>query len=217
MANNFDEVFDLIEAESLSLREKFMRYKPQTTKEKLAKALITEAIKKGVKNFYRPKYDPSIAENGGIQFVAGKKPALDKTYEWWDNAAKLYNPERNSRLGTRLEYGAFLGVLIKTLVEQGNSIEWAWQAVCWDSKELGHYWNSENAKHNYEPTGSRYVGGFYDLGNTIKILKEEGETGGFWNAGGCFHCFSFMTPLSYLYHDVVFNGFHASVGWIVCS
>ena len=60
-------------------------------------------------------------------------------------------PERASRLGIKTEYIAFLGVLIKKLVDSGWKVDDAWDAVCNDSKKLGHYWNSENAMHVPEP------------------------------------------------------------------
>ena len=41
---------------------------------------------------------------------------------------------------------------------------------------------SEDAKYNFEPTGSRIICGFYDLANTYKIFAEDEEAGGFWLA-----------------------------------
>lgn len=205
----------LVEAESLSRKDKFLKYRPKTAKEKRTKALILEAIKSGVKNFYRPFCDPSITEDDRIQFVAGQKPLIDKTYEWWIKAAKEYNPERNSRLGTRLEYGAFLGVLIKKLVEEGNPIEWAWLTVCWDSESLGHYWNSVEAKHTFELTGSRGIFGFCDLANTTKVLV--GEDDGLWNVSGSCFALSYVMPISYMAYEKFYREAYGSVGWVVMS
>ena len=210
-------IFVQIEAESLSKDDEFMKYKPKTEREVDAKGLIAEAISSGVKNFYRPVMDPSFAEDG-IAYVVGKKPAVGKFYNWWVDTVKKYDPSRKSRLGTRLEYGAFLGVLIKKLVEEGKSVEWAWNAVCNDSKELGHYWNSENAKHGFEPTGSRLICGFYDLANTYKILAEDEEAGGFWLAGGSYDYGGDDYPLAGLDHYTVrYGGNYDSVGWLVLS
>ena len=209
--------FILIEAEKLSMDDEFMKFEPVTVEEHATKELISKAIKLKVKNFYRPKYDPSFTEDGkGICFVSGKKPAVGKSYNWWDEAAKKYKPERNSRLGTRLQYAAFLGVLIKKLIEEGKSMEWAWNAVCNDSRELGHYWNSENAKHEFEPTGSRMVCVFYDLANIYKILAEDEEAGGFWLSGGCFDNNGDNIPLAGLYSGFYRgNNYYYGVGWIV--
>jgi len=213
----FDNDFILIEAEKLSVKDTFMKYEPKTDEEKEAKKLISEAIKKKVKNFYRPKYDPSFTEDReGICFVSGKRPAVGKSYNWWHDVAKKYNPERNSRLGTRLQYGAFLGVFIKKLIEEGKTVKWAWNAVCNDSRELGHYWNSENAKHDYETTGSRMICGIYDLANTYKILAEDEDSGGLWLTGGHYRNSGCDRSLADLHHYRyrLYDGY-GSVGWIV--
>jgi hypothetical protein len=209
--------FVQIEAESLPLEDKFMDYLPKTKKEGRTKKLIAEAIKSRVKNFYRPIMDPYFTADG-IGYIAGKMPDVCKSYNWWFDAAKKYDPSRKSRLGTELQYGAFLGVLIKKLVEEGKSVEWAWNAVCNDSKELGHYWNSEDAKYELEPTGSRCICGFYDLANTSKILAEDEEAGGFWLAGGCYGSFSSYRPLAELNHYFERTiDLPISVGWLVLS
>ena len=211
------EVFVLVEASELSLSDEFMKYEPETRGEMEFKKQLTEAIKKGVKDFWRPKYDPSFNEEGnGICYVEGMKPAVGKSYNWWNKVAKAFYPERHSRLGTKSEYVAFLGVLIKKLVESGWKVEKAWRAVCCDSKELGHYWNSTNAKHTFEDTGSREICGFFDLANTYKILAEDEEAGGFWLADGNYYCYSDFYPLAYLVHHGNFgNNYNHSVGWIV--
>ena len=176
-SENFHDLLMLVEASKLSMEDEFMKYKPQTNQEKAFKKLISEAIKSGLKDFYRPVLDPSFNDDMiGICYEFGKKPAVGKSYNWWVNTAKEFM--QNSRLGTRYEYVAFLGLLIKKLVESGWSISKSWRAVCTDSKELGHYWNADNAKHAFEDTGSREVCGFYDLANTFKILAEDKETGG---------------------------------------
>ena len=195
----------------------FMKYQPQTEMEVKTKDLIAEAIVFKVKNYYRSVMDPSFTING-IDYIAGVMPAVGKSYNWWKEMAEKYAPYRKSRLCTRREYGAFLGVLIKMLVAEGKSVEWAWNAVCNDSKELGHYWNSENAKHEFEPTGSRCICGFYDLANTCKILAEDEEVGGFWLAGGACNDGSSCEPLAVLYHHTVRNNdYYHSVGWLVLS
>ena len=213
------ENFILIDAESLSLNDAFMQHEPVTEAEEDFKALLTEAITKGVKNFYRPKYDPTVTYGvRRISFVARMEPAVGKSYNWWFDVAKEFNPKRDSRLGTRLEYVAFLGVLIKKLVEEGKSVEWVWNAVCNDSKELGHYWDSEDAKHEFEPTGSRCICGFYDLANTYKILSEDEDAGGFWLASGFYGNFDYLGRLAGLRH-ITFRGHvqFGSVGWLVLS
>lgn len=210
-----DNMFVRVEASKLSLNDEFMQYEPETGKERKFKRLLVRAIKSGVEDFKRPKYDPSFNKDG-ICYKSGKAPAVGKSYNWWNQVAKEFKPEYNSRLGTKTEYVAFLGVLIKQLVEMGWSIKKAWDAVCNDSKELGHYWNSENAKHDFESTGCREICGFYDLANCYKILAEDEEAGGFWIAGGYYNYGSNYGPLAGLFlNNDQDDDYYVSVGWLV--
>lgn len=96
----------LVDAENLSMKDKFMQHEPKNDKERETKELIKEAIKKGVKNFYKPRGDVSFTDDGnGICYAPGKMPAVGKSYDWNEKAAKEFCPERNSRLGSKLEYG----------------------------------------------------------------------------------------------------------------
>lgn len=74
--------------------------------------------------------------------MEGQKPAVGKSYNSWIEIVK------NSKwcIGTKSQYIAFLGVLIKRIVDKGWTVDEAWKAVCSDSKKLGHYINSDNAK-----------------------------------------------------------------------
>ena len=212
-----DDEFILVEASKLSLEDKFMQYEPKHRSEQKFKQLLIEVIKKGVKNFYRPKNDPSLKDDGfGITYKVGRCPAIGKTFKWWRNTAKMFNIARKSRLGTKSEYIAFLGVLIKGLVEEGWGIEEAWRAVCVNSKRLGHCRWARNAQNDFELTGSRENLGFCDLLNTYKLLADDIDTGCFWIAGCTYN--SKFTNLSNLIFDYRFNYFDMfSVGWIVCE
>ena len=215
--NMTKSVFLKVPASELRLDDEFLKYQPKTKKEKEFKELVEDAIKSGLKDFYRPKYDPSLSEDRtSICYVPGKKPIVGKSYNWWEKVSKEFCPERNSRLGTKYEYIAFVAVLIKELVASGKSVEWAWNAVCNDSKELGHYWNSKNAKCAFETTGSREICGFYDLANTVKILAEDEESFDFWLASAHYHCFSDSYPLAGLcqVHGHSNEG-HFGCGWLV--
>jgi len=224
-----DEMFVLVEASKLSMDDEFMKYKRRTDREeKFAQALYT-VIKGGIKDFYRPKVDPSFNEEGEICFGFGLKPAVGKSYNWWYAHAMRVDPKRKSRLGTKTQYIAFLGVLIKRLVEDGWSVENAWDAVCNNSKKLGHYKDSDGAKGFAEITGSREFCGFFDLANTSKILAEEEKDEGFWVAGDSYNHESCYRPLAYLdlYNSSFFYGYPGrrmcwrfnkmcfSTGWIV--
>ena len=211
--------FILVEASKLSLDDEFMQYEPSSRREAKFKDLLCNVIRKGTKDFYRTICDPSFnKDRTSVIFEAGKIPAVGKSYNWWAKVALDFMPERGSRLGTKSEYIAFLGVLIKKLIANGWSAKNAWNAVCSDSKELGHYWNSVDAKHDFEHTGSREICGFCDLVNTYKILAEDEEAGGFWFAGGSCFGFSYFNPLAGLFPDDYFyNVINNSVGWFVLS
>ena len=211
-----EDIFELVEASTLSLQDEFMKHEPKTAEGKEFKQLLTDAIKKGLKDFYRPRLDPSFDENGEISYKPGEKPAVGRSYNWWEKKAKEFCRERGSRLGTITEYVAFLGVLLKRLVASGWKVQDAWSAVCNDSKELGHYWNSKNAKYDFDPTGSREICRFFDLANTFKILAEDEETGGFWLAGGGYNEDGIDCPLAGLVHfDNRNSDYDYSVGWLV--
>ena len=219
-ANVQNDVFVLVEASKLSLNDKFMQHVPTTEREEDLKLLLTKAIQKGVKDFYRPKYDPSFNKDGtGVTFKAGERPAVGKSYNWWKEVAEKFMPERHSRLGTNSEYVAFQGVLIKKLVEDCKwSVAKAWHAVCNDSKELGHYGNSEGAKSSFEDTGMREICGFFDLANTYKILAEDDSIGAFWLGGGHYAYDGDDFSLADLDWDTDFiNGNVFGVGWFVLS
>lgn len=148
---------------------------------------ISEVKAAMISHFYKPIYDPS--EYGNIiAYQKGKKPAVGHSYRWWvKTAAKMTAVDgRHWHLSTPYQYYAFLVWLINQLAKEGKSVDAAIRSVVLDSKELGHYYDSENSKKckGFEYTGSRCVCGFCDLANTYKILSKEG--GAFWLAGGSF-------------------------------
>lgn len=209
-------LFKKVPASELKLDDEFLKHLPKTYREKDFKHLVETAIKNGLNDFWRPVCDPSFDDNGHICYEPGNKPAVGKNYDWWEANAKNFCPERGSRLGTKSEYIAFLAVLIKNLVASGKSVEWAWNAVCNDSAELGHYWNSENAKHAFEDTGSREICGWCDLGNAYKIVAEDKEAGGLCLAGGYYYNGSVDFPLDNLYHYFYrYKDNLCGCGWLV--
>ena len=214
--NDEKDIFEVVEASSLRMWDKFMKYKPKTDKQKKLKILLTDAIKTGLNDFYRPRLDPSFDKNGEICYKFGEMPAIGKSFNWWNRKAEKYCPERGSRLGTKTEYVAFLGVLIKRLVADGWTVQDAWSAVCDDSKELGYYLNSKNAELDFEATGSREICGFFDLANTYKILADDEEDGGFWLASGGYCNNSGDYPLAdFEHHYNRDNDNNYCVGWLV--
>ena len=191
-------MFPIVDIENVSLEDEFIHYVPQTANEKRVKESIIKAKEIGMKNFRIPAIDPSFDDDGDtIIYCAGRKPAVDKSAKWWYENAPKFMPSKNSRLRDDLEHDVVLGVmLIKYLVEEkGYQVAEAWRAVCVDSKDLGHYRNSKNAKHVLETTGSRQIGKCFDLGNTCKIVKER-EVSGFVIFGSSFCNGSNYCPLA---------------------
>lgn len=209
-----EEMFVRIEASKLSLQDKFMQYEPQTERESNFKNMLSKMIKHGLKDFYHARIDPSFDDTGKICFKSGMQPAVGKSYNWWKENAKKFAPERKSRLGTKSEYVAFLGVLMKKFIEAGGNREEVWDAVCNNSKNLGHYCNSERAKPYLETTGSRRFCGFFDLANTDKILEDGDDF--FWLVGGSYNEDSYFSSLASCGHTGrCDHDFASSVGWIV--
>ena len=214
--HQLESIFKRVPASKLRLDDKFLKYRPKTMAERIFKEDIETAIKNGLQDFWCPIYAPSFDDNGCICYEPGKMPAVGMSYNWWSRMAKLFCPECGSRLGNRVKYTAFIAIIIKELVASGWKVDDAWSAVRNDSKKLGHYRNSQDAKHNFEPTGSREVCGWYDLGNCYKILAEDEETGGFLLAGGRYFGDSYNAPLASLHRCNYRDGDNDyGCGWLV--
>ena len=189
-----------------------LKYAPASETEKEFLEFLKEAVDAGVKTFKVPVCDPSIDENGSLQFVAGCKPAVGYSY----NELKEIAIKNGVQLGSKNQYVIFLATIIHRLVEEGWSKADAFFAVCTDSTQLGHYWNSEKVRHDFEVTGSRKIAGKCDLANTYKILKNDEKAGGFWFAGGGYYGDGGDDPLAYLNLCCNYdNHCNLSVGWFV--
>ena len=189
-----------------------LKYAPASETEKEFLEFLNEAVDAGVKTFKVPVCDPSIDENGSLQFVAGCKPAVGYSY----NELKEIAIKNGVQLGSKNQYVLFLATIIHRLVEEGWSKADAFFAVCTDSTQLGHYWNSEKARHYFEVTGSRKIAGKCDLANTYKILRNDEKGGGFWVASGDYKFYGFNNPLANL--NLNFNydiHYKNCVGWFV--
>ena len=181
---------------------------------------ISEVKAAMLEPFYKPIYDPS--EDGNIiAYQEGKKPAVYHSYNWWvETASKMSAVDgRHWHLATEYQYYAFLVWLINQLVKGGKSVDVAIKMVVLDSRELGHYDDSENSTEgeDFEDTGSRCVCGVYDLANTFKILTCSNKgAGGFWLGGGYYYFYGCSCPLAYLSRrtDVDFD-LTCSVGLLV--
>lgn len=213
-----EKYFPIVKASTLSLKDDFLKHRPQTYNQKKFKQMLTAAIKSGLSDFRAQRMDASFDEEGNICFHAGMKPAVEKSANWWNKTAKEFLPEKESRLGTTKERIAFLGLLIKYLIEErGYTVSNAWEAVCDQSKDLGNYWDSKDAKYGIEDTGSRQVGDWYDLANTYKIIVDD-EAGGFSLVGGRCVDNGNNCPLANVFSIYYpFGVYKGSVGWLVLS
>lgn len=170
----------LVEGSDSQIYSELLEYTPADGAEKRFLEDLKEAVDAGVKNFKVPICDPSIDENGFLQFVSGCKPAVGYSY----NELKELANKNGVQLGSKNQYVLFLATIIHRLIEEGWSKKSALHAVCTDSTELGHYSNSADAKDDFELTGSRKIVGRCDLANTYKVLAKDEKSGGFWLAGG---------------------------------
>lgn len=181
---------------------------------------IKEIQEAYLKPFWKPIYDPSLSRNGKkVIFEAGKTPAFGGSYNLWKERVEEMPAveNRNWKIGTEYQYYAFLVYLINQLVETGWEIDRAVQAVVIDSKELGHYRNSENTSHIIEETGNRGICGVYDLANTSKILACSNQQEYFWIIKASYECSSRTHPLADLTAELNTKWVRdtKSVGWIV--
>ena len=189
-----------------------LKYTPTSENEEKFLKFLKKAVYAGVKKFKVPVYDPSIDENGSLQFVARCRPAVGYSY----NELKELAIKNGVQLGSKKQYVLFLATIINRLVEEGWSKADSFYAVCTDSTQLGHYWNSEKARHDFEVTGSRKIAGKCDLANTYKILRNDEKAGGFWVASGSCNSYGDLLPLACIYLDCNYDGhYDYGAGWFV--
>ena len=220
-----EEYFPVVKASTLSLKDDFLKHKPESVAQRLFKRRLIRAIRSGLSDFRAQRMDPSFDESGQICYKSGMKPAVGRTVKWWKKKAKEFMPEKESRIGTTNERIAFLALFLKYLIEEnGYTVSDAWRAICDQSKDLGHYWDSERPKYDFELTGSRKVGEWYDFCNTYKITVEENGTfslfGGYFKNHGDFYPLAdwcnYDIPNYDCNHDYDYE-FDFSVGWIVMA
>lgn len=216
--NQNKEIRILVEASKLSLTDEFMQHNPTTAREEQLKQELIKVIESGISDFYRPATDPSFKNKActKIHCVAGRTPATGISYETWEEILK----DSPWCLGTKSQYIAFLGVLIKLLVEDDWELSKAWNVVCNDSREVGYYFDFDKTtrrnQYRLEKTGSKGACGFFDLANTKKILAEDEYADGFWVAGGVCHSYSYISTLFSLTLEKSFiRTFDYAVGWLV--
>lgn len=149
--------------------------------EETFKGFVVEALRNKPKEGFRwiPVYEPSLATDGGIQYVAGEKVLTGlNSYEWEENL-KNYSPENGSQEISQITY------FLLGLRWLKDGLATVYQLAI-DSSSIGHYCDSENAKHDLEKTGEREFGGLCGfVGNTYKEVKRNVKSPlEFWILGG---------------------------------
>ena len=210
--------FIVVDVQNLSLSDEFMQYQVQTTYEQSFKGNLINVIKQNGPNFCKPLFDPVISGSQGLTFTQDMDPAVGMSFTQWSEIAKTFKSSKNSRIGSRDEYIAFLGFLIKKMVESGIPIEVAWNSVCNDSSNIGVYATDLSFQNVLRKTGSKEICGFYDLANTQKVLLSDLSftANFFWKAGGTYHDDGKTKPLATFEFCTDPNEPLAeAVGWII--
>lgn len=153
-----------------------------TNRQKKFKADVLEALANKPKEGYRwlPVFEPSSDGKNGLQFVIGEKPLVGLNCLEWNKKLKEYSPENGSGMSSKTTY--FL-LLLRWLKDDIATLE----QLAEHSEGIGHYQDSENAKHFFEKTGERKFGGLYGfVGNTYKIVKDSNSETSYLLLGGAY-------------------------------
>lgn len=135
-----------------------------------------------------PVYEPSPATDGGVQYVSGEKVLIGLNSYEWEEIFENYSPENESGEASITTY--FL-LEVRWLIDGLATIN----QLADDSTEIGHYSNSENAKHYFEKTGEREFGGLCGfVGNTYKEVKDPESPSGFSILGNRYYNPGDMSP-----------------------
>ena len=181
----------------------WLEHQPTTERQKETLDLYWDAKAKGRLHAFTCMTIDASVKDGKLVYQKGLPIKIGFSQRQWAKMLKDYNPSRNSRQIARTEYVCRNMYIIWKLVESGYEIAEAYEMVCDNSSKIGHYGNSDNPKNDFEPTGSRKVVGFCDLGNVQKLIAEDPweKTGGFWFGSGCYGGNGRYTPISNLFHD----------------
>ena len=163
-----------------------------TERQKKFRADVMKALENMPEEGFRwiPVYEPSQNNGGNLQYVSGANVLGGLNSYNWEEVLRNYSPENGSRMSSITTY--FL-LLLRLLKDGFATVE----QLADDSKEIGHYWDSENAKHEFEKTGERQLGGLYGFaGNTYKIVKDSESSSGFLLLGGSYYNDGSKYPLA---------------------
>lgn len=144
-----DKYFPIVEVSRFSLEQKFMKHKPVSYNEEWVMKNLTSALKSGLKNFRRPVMAPSL-KGEQIVYEEGLESAVGKSAWWWKENARLFLPEKNSRVGNELNFAATLGQCINQLVEEKEyDVRTAWHEICNDSRKVYELFESPVSAWNW--------------------------------------------------------------------
>lgn len=186
--------FEELMVEDLLFDSNGTNRKFETKKQENFRHNVWRALTNKPKEGYRwiPVYEPSLDANDNLCFVAENTVLRKLSCDEWESLFTEYSPVNESRMASRTTY--FL-LLLRWLKDGVATLE----QLADNSREIGHYCDSENAKHNYEETGEREFGGLYGfVGNTNKILKTPDANSGFSVVGGNYYGNGFNYPLAYV-------------------
>ncbi len=126
-----------------------------------------EALENKPKSGYRwiPVCDPSLDEEGELQFVKDKKILTYISNIEWEEKMKVYSPENGSRISSK---DTFFLLLLRWL-KDGVATQ---EELAYTSNESPVYWNDEKLKN---------FGGLYKfVGSTGKLVRDSNKaTDGF--------------------------------------
>lgn len=158
--------------------------------EKSFLARVREALQVVNHEYWIANLEPSVA-NGEIYYAEGKDVGVRFSGDQWEQMAKMYAPERGSRLSNLHEL--FIWYALRIVNGQ-----WPLKYVAADSSAAGNYSNSPKSAHYLEKTGARECGGFRDgQGNSYKVVTNEGGYavvgGDYYSRGDYYHVANFYS------------------------
>lgn len=163
-----------------------------TEKQKKFKANVLKALNNKPIEGYRwiPIYEPSLSEDGELQYVLGEKVLRNLNYDAWEKLFNEYSPKNGSQQASVTTY--FL-LLLRWLKDGIATLE----QLTENSKDIGHYKDSEYSKCDFELTGERFFGGLFGfVGNTYKILKNSDKESKCSLAGSAYEILGYVFPVA---------------------
>ena len=188
----------------------WLNHKPISCAEEVAIKTYQRDKRRGeLPTFSCMTVDPAI-KDGKLVYEKGLKPAIGFNYPFWKRILREFDPTRNSRMMSKTEYIYRNMLIVQNLFEAGWSVEDSWKAVFRDSKEIGVFRHTIQGNYKMQPTGSYQIGGFYDLGNTRKLLSRDffqkrPKVEKIYIGGGCYDNLSGLHPVGLVQEFAMVN------------